>query len=156
MDAAPLARGFAEAAAPRAGVPLAGTAPRFAGVFGAVGGGETADRTFEMLDAVGLNSRSATSALSVAFFTGGGGASGPFRALASDAAVGANRPEAGVFGLVVGAGVFDLAADAGVFGRVTAGVFERPGVTGGRTDALDEGREVGALAPFVLLDVRSM
>jgi len=46
------------------------------------------------------------------------------RALASDAAVGANRPEAGVFGLE---GVAVAVVEEGVFGRAE-GVFARTGV----------------------------
>jgi len=50
--------------------------------------------------AVGLLSLSAASLLRVIFLTGGGGGGGALRERASDAAVGANRPEEGVFGLV--------------------------------------------------------
>lgn len=49
--------------------------------------------------AVGLLSLSAASLLKVIFLTGGGGGGGALRERASDAAVGANRPEDGVFGL---------------------------------------------------------
>lgn len=101
-----------------------------------------------MLAAVGLLSRSAASAGRVCFLAGGGGASWALRALASEAAVGANRPEPGVFGREV---------EEGVFGLVNDGVFARAGVAGGRTDALDEGRgAAGApLTFFKLLDARS-
>lgn len=132
-------------------VPLVGAAPRLTavltGVFAGVTGGTA--RAFEMLDAVGLLSLSAASGLSVFFFAGGGGMSCALRALASDAAVGAKSPEAGVLGRAV---------DAGVLGRAVDGVFERAGVMGGRTDALEDGREPGPgadLTFFTLVVVRS-
>jgi hypothetical protein len=56
-------------------------------------------RAFEAEAAVGLLRRSATLLESVTFLVGGGGGGCAFRAFARDAAVGANRPEAGVFGL---------------------------------------------------------
>ena len=125
-----------------------------------------ATRTFEMLDAVGLLSRSAASAPRVCFLAGGCGASGALRTLASDAAVGANRPdpgvlgravEEGVLGRVIIDGVLGRVIMDGVFGLVMPGVFVRAGVTGGRTDALDEGRGAGgALTFFKLLDRRSV
>lgn len=49
--------------------------------------------------AVGLLSLSAASLLRVTFLTGGGGGGGALRDRARDAAVGAKRPEDGVFGL---------------------------------------------------------
>lgn len=60
--------------------------------------------------AVGLLSLSAASLLRVAFLMGGGGGGGALRERASDAAVGANRPEDGVFGLAT-AGLGFCAAD---------------------------------------------
>jgi hypothetical protein len=52
--------------------------------------------------AVGLLSLSAASLLRVTFLTGGGGGGGALRERARDAAVGAKRPEDGVFGLATG------------------------------------------------------
>jgi len=67
--------------------------------------------------AVGLLRRSAALLLRVAFFTGGGAGGRALRERARDAAVGANRPEEGVFGRDT------------LFGRA-AGVFGREGVMG--------------------------
>lgn len=58
-------------------------------------------RAFDNDAAVGLLSLSAASLLRVTFLTGGGGGGGALRERASDAAVGANRPEDGVFGLAI-------------------------------------------------------
>lgn len=69
--------------------------------------------------AVGLLSLSAASLLKVTFFTGGGGGGGALRERASDAAVGAKRPEDGVFGLVIACcGVADALGREGVEGAV--------------------------------------
>ena len=100
------------------------------------------ERAFEMLDAVGLLSRSAASGLRVWRLTGTGGTScAPF-AFARDAAVGANRPDAGVRDRVAPAGVcgraegmvagvLGRAADAGVRGvLIVDGVLGREGVVG--------------------------
>lgn len=74
----------------------------------------------EILDAVGLLSLSTTALGSrLGRRAGVGTGDGALRARASEAAVGANKPEDGVFG-----------ADAGVLGRVKEGVLERAGVTG--------------------------
>jgi len=58
---------------------------------GAAGAGAI-DFALEREAAVGLLSRSIASLLRVVFFTGRGGIGGVLRALASDAAVGANKP----------------------------------------------------------------
>lgn len=82
----------------------AGFAPPLEGA-GDIGIGE---RALDRDAAVGLLSLSAALALSVAFLTGVGFASGALRALASDAAVGANRWD-GVLGRDVVEGVLGLA-----------------------------------------------
>jgi len=108
-----------------------------AAVFAALGLGGLAKvgaLAFEILDAVGLLSLSATSGPRLCRFTGVGTGEGALRERASEAAVGAKRPEEGV-----------LATDAGVFGRAKDGVLERAGVDGvlgtigGRLEALEEG-----------------
>ena len=124
-------------------------AARFTGVFGETAA-DGAVLALDRLAAVGFVRRSAALDVATGFFAGRGGISGAFRALASDAAVGAKSPDAGVFGLLT---------EEGVFGRELVGVFARAGVTGGgRTDALDDGRELGAAAlTFLMLDdVRSV
>lgn len=91
-----------------AGVPLVGAAPLTAVPLAAPlaapltalpplveGGGLTA---LLKLAAVGLLSRSNTLGPAVGLRTGVGGGDAALRALASEAAVGAKRPEAGVFG----------------------------------------------------------
>jgi hypothetical protein len=91
-------------------------------------GGEVATGPCRILDkdaAVGLLKRSAALLLSEVFLTGGGGWGGAFRDLAREAAVGAYRPDDGVFGRAV----------EGVFGRerdeaVRDGVWARAGVMG--------------------------
>ena len=125
------------------------------GVLGAVDAGGAAERDFDRLAAVGLLSLSATSVERDCFLIGGGGGtSGAFRALAREAAVGANKPLAGVFTGVL-AGVFGRAAEAGVFGRMLEGVLGRAGVVGGRTDALEDGLDGVALMFLTLDDPRS-
>lgn len=84
--------------------------------------------------AVGLLNRSAALLLSVAFFTGGGAGEGTLRERARDAAVGANKPEEGVFG-----------RDALV--ACTAGVFGREGVTG-----VDLGTNLGVVRTVEVLE----
>jgi hypothetical protein len=132
-------------------VPLVDAAPRFAGVLDDVAACGGVDLAFDKLAAVGLLSRSATSDESTAFFTGNGGTSGALRAFARDAAVGANRPDdEGVFGRAT-------EEEEGVFGRAAEGVLARAGVTGGRTDALDDGRgDVKGLTFFRFVAVRSV
>lgn len=100
-----------------------------------------ADRALDKEAAVGLLSLSVAALLSVTFRVGAGGWGGPVRALARDAAVGANKPEDGVLGLLAGvlelgvlglfacmAGVLGLpaATDPGVFGRTEEGVVGTP------------------------------
>lgn len=80
-------------------------APPFAGLAG-TGAGE---RALDIEAAVGLLRRSAALLLKVTFFVGVGSCGWAFRALASDAAVGADKPE-------------------GVFGRLDDGVLGREGV----------------------------
>ena len=92
------------------------------------------------LAAVGLLSRSNTPVLDVAFLTGVGTGDWALRARASEAAVGANRPEDGVFGRA-DAGVVAVVRD-GVFGRAD-GVFGLEGVLIGAgvvCDVRDDGR----------------
>lgn len=84
--------------------------------------------------AVGLLNRSAALLLSVAFFTGGGAGEGTLRERARDAAVGANKPEEGVFG-----------RDA--FVACTAGVFGREGVIG-----VDLGTNLGVVRTVEVLE----
>jgi hypothetical protein len=70
--------------------------------------------------AVGLLRRSIASVLRVDFFTGGGGG-GAFRAFASEAAVGANKPLEGVFERGVKVGVLvPVSVRTGVLGTVEA------------------------------------
>ena len=123
-------------------VPRVGAAPRLTSGFDGLGVAVGAvDLAFARVAAVGLLSRSATSDGRTCFFAGMDGISGALRDFASDAAVGANRPDAGVFGRMV---------EEGVLGRV--GVFARAGVMGGgRTDALDDGRELGAALTLLML-----
>ena len=131
-------------AAPRfTAPPLAvAAAPLFAGL--GLGGLDTkvAVRAFEILEAVGLLNLSAAPGPKLIFFTGGGG-SGIFPALASEAAVGAKSREEGVLGREGVAredGVFGR-EDEGVLGRTVEGVLGRDGVGGvGRCDALELGR----------------
>lgn len=123
-------------AAPRA-VPLAGVGPLAADPpLVAVGDGARALALLK-LAAVGLLSRSNTPVLDAAFFTGVGAGDCALRALAREAAVGANSPEEGVFGRAVVAVVCD-----GVFGRAD-GVFGLEGVLIGAgivCDVRDDGR----------------
>lgn len=97
----------------------------------AAGGGA---RAFDMEAAVGLLNRSAALLLNVAFFTGGGAGGRALRERARDAAVGANKPEEGVFGRD------RLAACA-------AGVFGREGVEG-----VDLGTDLGGLRTVEVLE----
>lgn len=90
------------------------------------GGGDTAPLTLDAEAAVGLLNRSAVSPLT-ALFVGVLGAGALFRALARDAAVGANRPAEGVLGR-------DPVAVA-VSGRAD-GVLDRAGVFGVDADFL--------------------
>lgn len=89
---------------------------------------------------MGLLSLSETVVLVVCLRIGTAGCSGAFRARAKEAAVGANKPEEGV--LVVEAGLLARAGvdEDGVLGRELDGVFARAGVTGGRFEALEDGR----------------
>lgn len=111
-DAVPLVVVIPRVVVPRA--PTRGAGPPL------VGGGLT---DLLRLAAVGLLSRSETPGPVIGLRTGVGGGDDALRDLASEAAVGANSPEAGVFGRVVCAGVV---TEEGVFGRVT-GVFARAG-----------------------------
>lgn len=97
-----------------------------------VDAGVAGARALDAEAAVGLANRSAELLLNVAFLTGVGNGMPAARDRAKDAAVGANRPEDGVFGL-------DTPVAAGILGRDADGVFER--LDGG---AVDAGR--GALA----------
>lgn len=92
-------------------------------------------RAFDMDAAVGLLNRSAALLLSVVFFTGGGAGGGALRERAREAAVGANKPEEGVFG-----------RDALV--ACMAGVFGREGVAG-----VDLGTDLGGLRTVEALEV---
>lgn len=113
-----------------------------------------AERALDNEAAVGLLSLSAAELLRVALRIGGAACGGAFLDLASEAAVGANRPEDGVLGLielgvlgllvcVAVAGVFGL-AEPGVFGRMEEGVLGMPlvrgvlGVVGGGFGLRDE------------------
>lgn len=95
----------------------------------AAGGGA---RAFDIDAAVGLLNRSAALLLSVVFFTGGGAGVGTLRERARDAAVGANKPEEGVFGRD---------------GACMAGVFGREGVAG-----VDLGTDLGVLRTVEVLE----
>lgn len=97
--------------------------PPRAGVDTFAAGDTVGRRTFEIDAAVGLLKRSAALLLRVAFLTGVGTGGAAFRALARDAAVGANKPDEGVFERGgTPDGVFErelgVEADEGVLGRL--------------------------------------
>jgi len=105
---------------------FAGVAPRVVAedaavlVLAGLAGREEGVRAFDIDAAVGLLRRSAALLLKVAFFVGAGGCGSAFRALAREAAVGANRPD----------GVFERTVE-GVLGRVAVdGVFDDDGGEG--------------------------
>ena len=106
--------------------PLAVEPPRPVAALPLEGGGDTAALIFDAEAAVGLLSLSATSLLGATFFAGVTG-TGAFRALASEAAVGAKRPADGVLGREAPAGdPTALGRAEGVLAR--EGVFGREGV----------------------------
>lgn len=100
-----------------------------------VWGGKVGALAFDKLAAVGLLSLSVAAVLKVCLRTGGTG-SGAFLARASEAAVGANSPELGVFTVVAGLLARKGVLADGVFGRIPDGVFARRGVFAGVTGGL--------------------
>jgi len=90
------------------------------GLEGVVGPPAARDLVLLKEAAVGLLKRSTASVLRAGFFTAVGTGGGGLRDLASDAAVGANRPDDGVFGRGT--------AVVGVLDRNVDGVLERAGV----------------------------
>lgn len=104
-------------------------------------------------------SRSETPGPSGTFFVGVGAGGAALRALASEAAVGANSPDAGVFGLegVTVCAVAVAVEAEGVFGRagVLAGVLDRAGVVGARgaVPVREDGRGFACACAGVLLCV---
>lgn len=131
----PLATGAAPRAVPLEGVALLATGPPLA----TVGTGAEALALLK-LAAVGLLSRSITPEFDAAFLAGVGRDDCVLRALAREAAVGANSPEEGVFGRAAAVGVA-VVCD-GVFGRAD-GVFGLEGVLTGAgvvCDVRDDGR----------------
>jgi len=95
---------------------------------GDVGPAEAVDLILLSEAAVGLLNRSTASVLSVAFLTAVGTGGGGLRDFASEAAVGANKPDDGVFGRGT--------AVVGVLDRNVDGVLDRGGVGAAFTASL--------------------
>ena len=89
------------------------------GDFGVRTGEVGPDLTLESEAAVGLLRRSIASLLNAVFLMEGGGGSGAFRALAREAAVGANKPLEGVFERGVGV-LAPVSERVGVFATMAA------------------------------------